>query len=356
MELGSEFCRGVAGRDPLGADAVLARLPELNARGDVAALGRELGALVAGCPPGRWVDTGDRLAVVRDLGMFLGSLRRHGVEPLDAVPGAEPVLLELGASVGMVPRDTVLHYGAWNPAGRRRRMFTGAAEEGVLIDAVRASAPAVERAALVLAGLSGLKPDEPAFADGCEDAARQLALLPEVAARVTRSVDPAGFFMARLRPYMEDVRVGGRRYFGPAAAHVPLYLVDHLLWSGDRPDPEHLSLQEELTGYGLPGWAALYRERAGLPSVATVLARALDEAGPRPGPDLRRTAEAVAGLLRSLLAFRGRHLRLVRRAYTEEAGYGAGSAGAAPETVRLVLELTRQRARQVRDRAGDPTR
>ncbi|MFJ1705837.1 monodechloroaminopyrrolnitrin synthase PrnB family protein [Kitasatospora sp. NPDC088346] len=359
MELGSEFCREVAGRDPLGADAVLARLPELNAGGDVAALARELDALVAGGRPGRQVDVRDRLAVLRDLGMFLGSLRRHGVEPLDAVPGAGPVLLELGAAVGMVPRDTVLHYGVWNPAGPRRRMFTGAAEEGVLIDAVRVSAPAVERAALALAGLEGLKPDEPAFADGCEEAAARLAVLPEVAARVAGSVDPATFFMSRLRPYMEDVRVGDRRYFGPAAAHVPLYLVDHLLWSGDRPDPGHLLLQEELTGYGLPAWAALHRERAGRPTVATVLARAQAEAGPRPGADLRRTADAVAGLLRSLLAFRGRHLGLVRRAYTADAGYGTGSAGAAPETVRLVLELTRQRARQLRapgGGAGEPTR
>ncbi|WP_051813909.1 monodechloroaminopyrrolnitrin synthase PrnB family protein, partial [Kitasatospora sp. MBT63] len=339
MELDSAFCAAVARRDPLAADPVLAALPALNARADTVALAGALDGLATAARDTRSDRAAlpDRLAAVRDLGMLLGSLRRHGVEPLDAVPAAEPVLLRLGRSTGMAPRDTVLHYGVWNPAGPRRRLFTGAPEEHTLIDSVRTGAPAVERAALELARVLELPPDGAAFADGCETAARHLAVLPAAVAEVARSVDPAAFFMARLRPYMEDVRVGGRPWFGPAAAHLPLHLIDRLLWSGDRPDPEHLSLQEELLDFGLPEWTLLHRRQTGRPTVTTLLVRALESAGPRPGPQLRRSAAAVTGLLRTLLAFRGRHLRLVRAAYTADAAYGAGSAGAAPETVRLVL-------------------
>ncbi|WP_152648223.1 monodechloroaminopyrrolnitrin synthase PrnB family protein [Streptacidiphilus anmyonensis] len=354
MQLTDSFCLDVAVRDPLRADDLLAALPEVNARADTETLARMLGDLADAAAHAEIGTTGDRLAAMRDLGMLLGSLRRHEVEPLSAVPRAQPLLLDLGAAVGMAPRDTVLHYGPWNPTGPRRRMYLGAAEEHVLIDSVLRTAPAIEQAALHLAELTELDPAGPEFAEVCAAADQRLAVLPEMIGRVAREVDPSAFFAARLRPYMEDVLIDGHRYYGPAAAHVPLYLVDHLLWSCDRPDPVQAALQEELVEYGLPDWGRLYRKHVSGASVVTALVERLRGAGPEPDAQLLRSADAVARILRTLITFRGRHVRLVRQAYTDATPYGTGSAGAAPEVVQLILDLTRQCAQQLRPRLSRP--
>ncbi|WSM18722.1 DUF1864 family protein (plasmid) [Streptomyces sp. NBC_01717] len=58
------------------------------------------------------------------LPLLVGSVKRHGVEPVDAVPELEAPLLEFGARTSMIPRDTVHHYIGWNPTGSRERMYT----------------------------------------------------------------------------------------------------------------------------------------------------------------------------------------------------------------------------------------
>ncbi|MFE0465351.1 monodechloroaminopyrrolnitrin synthase PrnB family protein [Kitasatospora sp. NPDC058965] len=359
MRLGETFCRQVADADPLGADRVLAPLVALNERADRRGLVAVLAELVAAAEHAPLTGTADRLAALRDLGMPADSLRRHGVEPLAALPAAEPVLRRLGGSVGMVPRDTVLHYGAWNPSGARQRMYTGAAEENVLIHSVRVGAPAVERAVLALAPLPGLDPAAPEYAAALTGARTQLAPLIEAIGAVAAQVPPAAFFTARLRPYMQEIRVGGRAYCGPAAAHLPLHLVDQLLWAGDRTDPVHQQLRAELLEYGLPEWRRLHRAREGRESVVSALVRALRAAGEQVPAALLRSAGAAAELLRTLVVFRGRHLRLVREGYAGDGPFRAGSAGAAPAVVRHLLDLTRERERRLvgpLSAAGGPRR
>ncbi|SHH08554.1 monodechloroaminopyrrolnitrin synthase PrnB family protein [Streptoalloteichus hindustanus] len=341
LRLTGRFCRAVADHDPLGADALLAALPEMNARVDVPELTRALRALISVYHERPPRDTVGRLAAMRDLGMLLGSLKRHGVEPLAAVPEAEGPLLALGAATDMVPRDTVLHYGAWNPRGPRQRMFVGAAEESVLIDAVRRTAPAVEDAALTLVSLAGTEVRDPRFARSCRHAVARLAVLPAVMRVVGQVVDPARFFLARLRPYMEDVEIAGRHYYGPAAAHVPLHLLDRVVWSGDRGDPAHSALQDDLIDYGLPSWRRVFAGSKGRETLVTRVIRAVGPAG-APDPELRPAVEALTDLLRTLVVFRGRHSPLVKAAYTRNENYFAGSAGASPDVVRHILALTRQ--------------
>ncbi|MFE9423965.1 monodechloroaminopyrrolnitrin synthase PrnB family protein [Kitasatospora sp. NPDC006697] len=347
MQLTDSFCAEVAAADPLGADGLLATLPEVNERADLGRLGDILAQLTETAGRVGLESTSDRLAAVRDIGMTLGSFKRYGVEPLTVVPGAEQLLLRLGAQTAMVPRDTVLHYGAWNPRGPRQRMYTGAAEEDVLIHSVRAGAMAIERSALGLAELAHLDPAGAEYLAVLQRAAEDFAVLPAQIGLVAEKVPPAEFFMLRLRPYMEDVLVNGRSYYGPAAAHVPLYLIDHLLWSSDRVDPEHVALHQELMDYGLPEWIRLYRKRQGSESVVTQVVRALLAARREASAELLAAGRAVGELLRALVVFRGRHLRLVRDSYTVDSPYTAGSAGAAPEVVKLVLDLTRACERQL---------
>ncbi|WNI14098.1 monodechloroaminopyrrolnitrin synthase PrnB family protein [Actinacidiphila sp. ITFR-21] len=357
LRLTMSLCREVQTRDPLGADAALAALPGLNRRADVGGLVRAADGLAAVCRCPELRDSADRIAAMRDIGMFLSSLKRHHVEPVAAVPGLQETLLALGNTVGMVPRNTVLHYGPWNPLGARQRMFTGAHEESVLIDSVRISAPLVERAAFDLAEAARLRPGDEGFADGCAAAARRLAPLPVMIAEVAEEVDPAAFFAARLRPFMEEVHVDGRAYYGPAAAHVPLYLVDHLLWSCDSGDATHTALRDDPAGYGLPAWRTLFREAAGGESMVTRLVRTVDSAAGDPPAPVLRAAREVAALLRALVTFRGRHVRLARQAYADGPLYDTGSPGASPDVVRHVLALTRERAHQVRTlTSGDTPR
>ncbi|MCP2261744.1 protein of unknown function (DUF1864) [Streptoalloteichus tenebrarius] len=351
LRLTERFCRQVAARDPLRADALLSSLPEMNARADLPELTRALRALISAYhadPPG---DTVGRLAAMRDIGMLLGSLKRHGVEPLAAVPEARGPLLALGAATDMVPRDTVLHYGPWNPTGARQRMFVGAREETVLIDAVRRTAPAIEDATLALAGLAGTDVADPAFAVAGRRAVARLEVLPEVMRTVGRVVDPARFFAARLRPFMEDVEVDGRRYYGPAAAHVPLHLLDRVVWSADHGDAVHSALQDDLIDYGLPAWRRLYARDEGRETLVTRVVRAVREAGGA-GPELLPSVEVVSDLLRVLIVFRGRHSPMVKAAYTDNENYCAGSAGASPDVVRHILELTRRCAEALRSATG----
>ncbi|GAA1984916.1 monodechloroaminopyrrolnitrin synthase PrnB family protein [Kitasatospora viridis] len=354
LRLTDGFCAEVAAADPLRADRLLAELPALNARADPRPLGELLAALAGAADRAPLESAAERLAAMRDMGMTLGSLKRHGVEPLSAVPAAGPVLRRLGARAEMVPRDTVLHYGAWNPRGDRQRMYLGAPEEDVLIQSVRLGAVAVERAALGLAELDGADPGTPEYFRVLRQAVRDFEVLPEQIGVVAGKVAPAGFFMARLRPYFEDVRVGDRSYYGPAAAHVPLHLVDQLLWSSDRVDPAYAELTREMLDYGLPEWSRLHHEREGAESVVTRVVRALLAAGQEASPQLLLTGRTVAELLRSMVVFRGRHLRLVREAYTVDSPYTTGSAGGAPELVKRVLELTRACERQLVGRADEP--
>jgi hypothetical protein len=123
--------------DPLSADHVCYALRAMNGQGDVGSLIGALRRLVPLSGAMSAYSTLDCLAAMRDLGMFLGSLKKLGVEPTEVVPEVVPVLQELGRRTDMVPRDTVHHYTTWNPRGDRLRMFTGDIQEVALQDSVR---------------------------------------------------------------------------------------------------------------------------------------------------------------------------------------------------------------------------
>jgi hypothetical protein len=153
------------------------------------------------------------------------------------------------------------------------------------------------------------------------------------------------FFARVMRPYFEDVALGGHRYLGPAAAHMPLYLVDRLLWSSDCADPSYLGFQCETVQYSLPRWRALFSRQADQPSVTTRVLDALRAGSGDPGEPLGASARALSAIFRTLITFRGRHLTLVRGAYREDVRlYAVGSGGASVELVTHILRLTRQYA------------
>ena len=313
----------------------------MNASADTTALVSALRALLPGEREIAAFEEPECLAAMRDLGLFLGSIRRHGAEPVRALPAVQWPLLLLGRRTDMVPRDTVYHYGLWNPLGARQRMYTGDPGEDVLIHAVRISAPSLESCLSALERALDVPPDDPALADLCARSAGHLESLVDSVDFVREALPPL-FFARVLRPYFQEIAVDGLVYLGPAAAHLPLYLVDHLLWSSDRRDPDHYSFQHETARHAPPAARALFDRREGRPSLSGRVIEALRACGERASGALQASAEGICRLFHLLITFRGRHLVLARREYAEEVRlFPAGSGGGTVELLERILLLTR---------------
>ncbi|WP_246150622.1 monodechloroaminopyrrolnitrin synthase PrnB family protein [Streptomyces qinzhouensis] len=343
--------------DPLGADAPLARLPAMNAAADVPALAAVLRALLPEPEDVARYDVPRALAAMRDLGMLLGSLKRHGAEPVTAVPYALPVLERLGRITDMVPRDTVHHYTTWNPPGERLRTYTGLTAEARLQDAVRMVIPGLVTALDHCAELAGLEPYDPGFATALDRTADALGAMVDSIDFTIAHVPPV-VFATDIRPYFEEIDVDGVDYLGPAAAQVPLWLVDLTLWQSDRGDRPYERFLAESVRYTLPGWRAHYTAHRGGTSAVSKFSAAVswETAGGRPPAHLVRSGYSLVRVLRILKAFRARHITVARKAYAEEVRlYEQGSGGAPIELLRAVLDLTRDNETFVR-RAVEPAR
>ena len=135
---------------------------------------------------------------------------------------------------------------------------------------------------------------------------------------VLRHVSPV-FFAQVLRPYFEEITVSGRELLGPAAAQVPLWLVDQVIWATDRSEPGYDEFIRHSVPYSLPRWRSYYSRWSERRSVVSRLVDAyggLDGAvSGKESPVLRRGAEALARVLRTVVVFRGRHLGIARQAY-----------------------------------------
>lgn len=344
----------VQAADPLAADPICAQLPAMNHRADLTAL---VGGLRSVLPelatvPGFTVV--EALAAMRDLGFFLASIRRHGPEPVVLLPEATPVLLALGEHTDMVPRDTILHYTAWNPTGPRQRRYTDDVQEDHLQESVRMVYTDVYHGIETCAELHAMTPTDPAFGSLMNEFADRLAVLVGSMNYTLEHVSPR-FFAEGLRPYLESVQVAGHDYFGPAAAQVPLWLIDEATWSADRPDPQYESFWRALVPYALPRWREHHARWDGRPSIVTrLVAASVAE------PDsavLRAAAEATVRALRTIVTFRGRHLGIASQVYElETQEYSTGSGGGSVDLLREIMNLTKLNARLVRQSAGDPPR
>lgn len=331
--------------DPLGADDACGLLPALNAAADVPGLVATVRSLVPDPAATALYSPDEALAAIRDLGVFLGSLKRHGTQPLHAVPELLPVLLELGRRTDMVPRDTVHHYGTWNPLGPRRRRYTTDPQEEILQESVRMVLPRLREGLEICGMLDELDPGHPLFASFADRLTEHVSTMVDSIDLVISKVSPI-FFARVLRPYFEEIDVAGTEYLGPAAAQVPLWLIDQAVWASDRGDADYTAFLTESLPYGLPRWRRYYEGRQNQPSLVTRLAEALST---RSGEEIQPAAEAVARLLRVIVVFRGRHLGVARQAYAEEVRlYRHGSGGAGVDLLRQILDLTRENAMLVR--------
>jgi monodechloroaminopyrrolnitrin synthase len=331
--------------DPLKLDEILRTLPKMNEAADVAALTRTLDDALPTHESIAALSPAECLAAMRDLGMYLGSLQRHGVSAFDVLPHATPAFELLGGRTRMIPRETVFHYTCWNPVGERERVYTGHPMERSLINAVRSCVPDLGHAVELARSMLDDDLGGSVHAGKMAALAQHITAADRVMADIIGQVTPA-FFAHELRPYFEDIRIAGRRYMGPAAAHVPLFLVDALLWASDHGSADYSAFCREVAAQTLPQWRDRYAEATTMPSVAARIAAALADASPRPAAEAAHLESSARGLrqaLRSLIAFRGKHLTMARRAYHENLRlYDLGSGGANVGLLEEILALTRQ--------------
>ncbi|MFC9466866.1 monodechloroaminopyrrolnitrin synthase PrnB family protein [Streptomyces coelicoflavus] len=345
--------------DPLAADTTCFNLRQFNEDADVPALTAALRGMVPTPDDVARYSVEACVAAMRDLGMVLGSIKRHGPEPVRLAPEVVPVLHELGRRTDMVPRDTVHHYTTWNPVGGRQRMYTGDIQEAYLQESVRMVFPHL-REALELAGLlSDTDVAEPKFADLTDELTGQVEPMVSSIDMVVANVSPE-FFARDLRAYFDEITVAGRVLLGPAAAQVPLWLIDQAVWAADHSEPEYEEFLRDSVPYSLPRWRELYDRWTGVPSVVTRLVAAYGDdpdAAERRMPGLRPAAEAIARLLRVILVFRGRHLGIARKAYDADLRlYPVGSGGASVDLLRQITDLTRATAQLTRRRGASAER
>src|SRR5579872_1194156 len=167
-------------------------------------------ALLAEGNTGDGFDSG--FAVLGNVGMYLGALRRHELtnpmrEERSPFVEASSLAFHVGASLGMAPRFSTAHLATHNRAvAGRRKSFTSLPDEFLFIDENTRGILSLQRAADALTSIVHLGVSSPA-ADVMFEAAKQ-ALREVIHAnrRLMQQLDVARFFYC-VRPYYKPYRV-----------------------------------------------------------------------------------------------------------------------------------------------------
>jgi hypothetical protein len=326
----------IARLDPLRADEPLRNLPAFNAAGDTEALLALLRQLLPSPDAARAFSVEAACAAMRDLGILLGSIKRHGLEPQDAVPALRVVLPVLGTISNYPPRDTLLHYTIWNPAGERMRTYTGTEDEKNLIRSVQMAIPPLEAALHHLMQL--LDPahsqDFPVLTKMVADNLEGL-IAGVVYARRNVSTE---YFARDMRLYYDPIQLNGASYLGPGAVEMPVFVFDHLLWSSDCRDGEYTAFKSGYLPYVRPVWRLLYEAYDLQPSLLTQLQGEM-ESGTCALP--ASVLKEVVAIVTRLKSFRMPHRRLADEAYAHGNGgpRNQGSGGYAPDILVHIIQL-----------------
>jgi hypothetical protein len=234
-------------------------------------------------------------------------------------------------------------------------MYKGQRMERMLMSSVRVTLSRLVDAVESCRFLETVDPEALEFAVISNELVALLRSLEDAIDIVIANVTPE-FFARTMRPYFEEIRVGGATYLGPAAAHVPLALVDLALWASDCGGEAYDEFWSESEQHGLPSWRELYVRWSAGPSVVTRVTTALRRFPDGAPPNLLASAEALSRALKALVVFRGKHFTVARNAYAEEIRlYPLGSGGGSLELLTEITALTRDNASLMRkslDRPG----
>jgi monodechloroaminopyrrolnitrin synthase len=328
--------------DPLKFDEKLSDLHQLNKNGNI----KEIIQLLYDSLPMPDILEAytyeESIAAMRDLGIFMGILKKNGVEPVAEVPELEYVLLVLMVKTDLPPRDTLLHYTVWNPDGARMRTYTGLPDEKSLIESIKIAMPSLIEAILQLDKLyhSELAGNE--FEKSCVLLRQKMEGMVRGIVHAKRNVSPA-VFANELRFYYDPIKVDyNKDYIGPGAVEMPMFVFDHLLWSSDCPNGEYNSFKEGYLPYNLPFIRDIYWHFSGKPSLVSCVEQNLIK---NPSEENHRAAQSVLDLCTVLKSFRMPHKRLAEDAYVQndEHHRHKGSGGYSTDILHHILTLQNEK-------------
>lgn len=330
----------IAELDPLKSDEDLIQLPYMNCAGDVKSIISTLQRLIPTEEQIEEFSIHEALAVVRDLGMFAGSIKKYGIEPVEVIPELETVLIKLGTKTDMVPRDTLIHYTVWNPDGERQRRHTLDVDETKIIESSQIAIPKLEMAIYKLLELHEIPLEFPEFIKECQICASYLNGMVEAIVYTIKNVSRK-VFAENLRPFFDSFTIQGKEYLGPGAVEMPLLIFDHFLWSSECRDVAYLYFKQSFIPYFLPNFRKLYIDGVLSTSLLSKLIDKLNHASSF-DENLVASAAELMKLFKILIKFRKPHIKVVDQAYTqaENRQRETGSGGYEYSTLIHLTELT----------------
>ncbi|MFM8912204.1 MAG: monodechloroaminopyrrolnitrin synthase PrnB family protein [Flammeovirgaceae bacterium] len=290
----------------------------------------------------------DSIAAMRDIGIFIGILKRFGVEPVQAIPELEYVLLVLMVKTNLPPRDTIMHYSFWNPDGLRMRTYSEWPDEKELIISVKIAIEDLIESIVNLAELNEIDTNDPLFVGKCAETRSKLESMVKGIVHSKRNVNPAIFYN-ELRPYFDPIVVDyNKTYFGPGAVEMPMFVFDHLLWSCDLVDQTFTNFKEGYLPYNLPFIRDTFKSFNDKPSLVTRVLKALTN---KPMPANYRAAKAVLDLCVVLKSFRMPHKRVAEAAYASagenDKRHDVGSGGYSTDVLQHIINIQNQRIHEL---------
>jgi hypothetical protein len=343
-----------ADRDPLNADLFFAQaLPSINKPLNMPWSMRRkllLAWLEKLAPTEQMIqqmDLADAQAATRDLAMIASSLRRIDVDTC-TVPVLEQALIRLARVTGEVPADTCYSYGSRNPDGPRVRRFTNNPQELNFIHCIRSGMEQLPLAIERLWAARNLSISNPEYARLLREANGYLRPMVDAIHSSMSGVSPE-FFTGVLRGFFESKTVGGNTYKAAGAAQMPIIWVDLLLWAIEEVDQGYLDYFEENLQYQPPEIRELASSIRMSPSLLALARKeAEDEAeGFDLTPAVRESLQALADLLKTMLDFRGPHIRVARANFKIRPTGSKGSGGYNAEFLILLIEKTRDARSEV---------
>lgn len=330
-----------AGLDPLSADPSMQLLPTLNEQRDTVALVLMLVDLLPYMSVARGFDVFEANAAMRDLGMLLGSLKRHGVEPVNVIPDLEDKLNLLSSITSLPPRDTLLHYTVWNPQSWRLRTYTGSEDERQLIKSVQLSMGPLKSAIYNLQELHFISIDSQEFSLKCEQVIEQYSGMVTGIVHAKRKVSPS-VFATELRFYFDPITLNEQVYLGPGAVEMPVFVFDHLLWGSDCQDATYKEFKTTYVPYVEAHIRQIYADFVDTESLVTKVVKAIAKREYTSRQDMLQSVKSLIRLFTVLKSFRMPHKKLAEEAYTESEGKKRekGSGGYEPQILSHLLKLT----------------
>ena len=349
MRWGNNENNYIASLDPLGVDEIIKNIPTFNETKDLKKLIEILNLFCskADITTRNYFETA---AIVRDLGIVMGSIKRHDLNPIQESEKLSKILINAGKQNDLLPRDTLMHYTLWNPKDHRIRTYTANPQEPFLIESIRISLPKIQEATrdlfeLMHINLNSTEALELAFRiDGSlRDFLNGLKYAKE-------HVEPSTF-IRNFRPYFEPIKLNNQILRGPGAVTMPLHIFDFLLWGCSERSEQYHSFTKNYVPYNLAEFRNYYLRAVNGQSFLDKLEKLFSTK-----KDDRKfifsVLFAVNNWFKRIEGFRSSHTKYAVDAYqgNEAHNFKTGSGGHTISDLGLIANLTEihsQRAKNI---------